>query len=343
MQHQLSYVLPLRWESDDGLDELAGYLHWLAERVEVLVADGSSPDAWERHAQAWGPAIRQLRPDRRRDYLNGKVGGVIAGVEAASHEFVIIGDDDVRYDAPALARIVSELQEADLVQPQNYFDPLPWHALWDTARSLVNRAIGADYPGTFALRRSTFLRLHGYDGDVLFENLELIRTVQAAGGTVASRPDLYVARRPPSTQRFWRQRVHQAYDDFALPGRLAAGLGILPSLCWLGRRHPRALLAVAAATMALAEFGRRRNGGRSVFPATASAFAPVWLLERAVCSWLAVGSRVVLGGYRYRESVIRCAAHSPRELRRRRQLASGPAPGVAGGAPPACESRRTTA
>ena len=90
----------------------------------------------------------------------------------------MIADDDVRYDEAALTAVHRLLGRADLVRPQNYFDPLPWHAWWDTGRTLLNRALGADYPGTLAVRRSTFLAMGGYDPDVLFENLELIRTVR---------------------------------------------------------------------------------------------------------------------------------------------------------------------
>ena len=32
---------------------------------------------------------------------------------------------------------------ADLVVPQNYYDPVPWPAQWDTARVLINRALPA--------------------------------------------------------------------------------------------------------------------------------------------------------------------------------------------------------
>ena len=119
----------------------------------------------------------------------GKVNGVVTGVRECSHERVVIADDDVRYDAAALRRVVALLDEADLVRPQNYFDPLPWHARWDTARSLLNRVFTGDpafpvgdFPGTLAVRRSAFLASGAYDGDALFENLELMRTIRAAGG-----------------------------------------------------------------------------------------------------------------------------------------------------------------
>ena len=69
--------------------------------------------------------------------------------------------------------------------------------------------------------------------------------------------------------------------------------------------------------MGVAEAGRRRGRGVSVFPPSASLFAPAWLAERAVCSWLALGTRVVRGGIPYAGGVIRDAATPAWRLRRR--------------------------
>jgi hypothetical protein len=100
--------------------------------------------------------------------------------------------------------------------------------------------------------------------------------------------------------------------------RLAAHLGLLPAVVMLARRRSwSALAGAAAAAITLAEVGRRREGGREAYPPSAAALAPAWLAERAVCVWLAVGSRVVLGGCRYRGVTIRRAATPMRELRRR--------------------------
>src|SRR5204863_834391 len=130
--------------------------------------------------------------------------------------------------------------------------------------------------------------------------------------------DLYVAREPTSASHFWGQRTRQAYDDFALPLRMALWLATVPllALALLRRRGARAI-AAAALSVALAELGRSRGGGRARFPASSSLLAPVWVLERGVCSWLAVLQRLRFGGVRYGDSVIPVAAHSQRQLRRR--------------------------
>jgi hypothetical protein len=244
----------------------------------------------------------------------------------------VIADDDVRYEERSLARAVALLGLAACVRPQNYFDPLPWHARWDTARTLLNRSFGRDFPGTLAVRRSALLAAGGYDGDVIFENLELMRTIRASGGSVLSPLDLYVSRRPPSTDHFLSQRVRQAYDDFAIPLRMAGWLAALPAVgLALSRGHRREVAAASAASIALAELGRRRAGGRRVFPATASLFAPLWILERAACSWVAVRDRLGHGGVPYGDDVVPRAASSMRRLRGR--FASGPGRVDRGGLP----------
>jgi hypothetical protein len=310
-------VMPLRRRAEDpGLAELTSYLVWLARRVEVIVADGSEPDVYARHHQLWKGFALHVAVVREAG-VNGKAAGVRAGVDAAGHEHVVIADDDVRYDDGALEAVAAALGCADLVRPQNFFHPLPWHAAWDTSRTLLNRCFGSDSPGTLSVRRSFFLAMGGYDDTVLYENLELVRTVMAADGRVAERPDLYVRRLPSTARRFFEQRPRQAYDDFAQPVKLAGFLLGVPALILTRRLNGVAALTGAAlATVALAERGRRRHGGKRVFPSRASWWAPVWVLERSVCAWLAAAYRVS-GGVPYAGSHFRVAAHPLTELRRR--------------------------
>ena len=314
-----TYILPLRWTEDCGLAALAVYLEEVALQAEVLVVDGSPENLFARHAAALPPAVRHLRP--RFTCSNGKVAGVLTGLAEASCERIIIADDDVRYDPPAFQRMMELLDEADVVRPQNYFLTLPWHARWDTGRTLLNRALGSDFPGTVGVRRCTLRATGGYDGDVLFENLELLRTVRAAGGKEIRADDLFVGRIPPPTGHFCRQRIRQAYDDFAQPPRLLLELSLLPALILLVHRYGAlAFPAVAAVVVGLAETGRRRRGGRLVFPATAALWAPAWMVERMVTVWAALFLRLT-GGVPYAGSKLAKAGNSMRSLRRRHAAA----------------------
>ncbi len=318
----IDYVLPIRCEScpPGSHDALVAYLDTIGSSARIIVADGSPDAVAATHVQLFGVVASHCRVDEDLRSRNGKVAAVRTAMRYSTHERVVIADDDVRYTPDSLRAVACALDEADLVIPQNVFprDQMPWHARWDTARSLLNRAVGTDYPGTLAIRRSAFDAMGGYDGDVLFENLELIRTVGAAGGVVRARPDLFVLRLPPTSRTFWEQRVRQAYDDFARPSRLVLALATVPLLvAAVGRRRWHLLAQGLLVSTALAEVGRRRDGAVAYVPASAPLFAPAWMLERGICAWLAVASRIVLGGCRYRGGIIRRAATPRRVLRRR--------------------------
>ncbi len=315
----LTYVLPIRRVASTAGDELAAYLTALARLVPVVVVDGSPTSVFAHHAACWPRSIEHVAvdADRRMD-LNGKVAGVVTGLRRVRTAKVVIADDDVRYDPFALRALAVALDDADVVRPQSFFTPLPWHALLDTGRILIARATGGDWPGTLGVRRDVYRRAGGYDGDVLFENLELVRTIRAVGGTERVAFGLYVARRPATVRHFATQRVRQAYDEFARPARMAAQLAIAPLAAVAVRRFGvRGAAALALGTIALAESGRRRAGGTRVFPAAASLCSPLWVLERAMTSWAALTLRVVRGGVFYAHGRLRTAANAERALRER--------------------------
>ena len=327
MSDALSYVLPIRSTAAHGSDELRAYIEWIAQRADVIVVDGSAETIFAAHERDWGALVTHIPPAPDLVSPMGKVGGVLTGLRFAQHERVIIADDDVRYDERSLAQVSDALATADVVRPQNYFQPFPWHARWDTSRALLNRLTGGDWPGTLGVRRSVLEATRGYDGSVMFENLELVRTVLAAGGREAVLRGAYVLRRPSTTQHFWGQRVRQAYDEIARPARFAVQLAILPLVIALAvTRHWLAIAALAAALVIAAEIGRRLDGGARVFPPSTPLFAPLWTAERAVCIWLALGSKIFLGGVPYRGTILRHAATPMRVLRRRHSAARATAP-----------------
>ncbi len=315
----LTYLLPLRRdraaERRDG--ELLRYLRGMATCVdELLVVDGSPQSVFAEHAALLAGLATHVAPAAEDRCLNGKAWAVLTGLRAARNDAVVIADDDVRWDAATLARAAAALEDADLVLPANFFAPMVWHAAWDSGRILLNRAIAHDWPGSLVLRRSSMRATPRYDGDVLFENCELLRTVVAAGGRVRVASDLLVARRPPAVRHFLAQRPRQAYDDLAQPARLAAVLAVLPAAALGGRRS---LAAGALVTIAAAEVGRRRHGGRRVFPWYTPLFAPAWLLERGVLAWWALWLRGSGRGVTYSGNRLVRAATPLKQLRARQR------------------------
>jgi hypothetical protein len=317
----VTYILPLARPSVEDISELSSYLEHLAGTgIEVLVVDGSPPPVFNHHRSLLPATVTHLAPAASLHTQVGKVGNVLTGVHLARHNRLVIADEDVRYQPGELAPVVAWLDRYDVVRPQNYFEPAPWHAAWDSARTLLNRSFGGDWPGTMAVSRDALVGAGGYAGDAIFENFEMVRTLTAAGGQEKVAFDAYVRRLPPTTRHFWSQRVRQAYDEFARPARMGVFLGILPLLLALANaRAWGAIAGIAIVAMGLAEAGRRRAGGRRFFPASASMLAPVWLLERGVCAWMALFARLILGGIPYRGRRIRNAATPARHLRTARR------------------------
>ena len=132
LREPVSYILPIKSATPNTSAELRAYIAWIAARAEVIVVDGSSEAIFAAHEREWGAGIRHVAPAPDLISPMGKVGGVLTGLRLASHEAVIIADDDVRYDDASLAQVVAALATADVVRPQNYFEPLPWHARWDS-------------------------------------------------------------------------------------------------------------------------------------------------------------------------------------------------------------------
>ena len=307
----LTYVLPIRVGTPEG-PETATYLAQLAELVDVVVVDGSARSVFEAHRSAWPDAIVHVPPDARFADLAGTAAGVHTGLALARHDHVVVADDDVRWTGDQLRQVDEFLGAFDFVRPQNVFDPRPWHASWDTGRTLLNRAFGGDHGGTVGFRKERFDAAGGYDGRALFENLELERTIEAVGGRVHVALDLVVVRRPPGTPHFLRQRVRQAYDEFARPRRLVAQLSLVP-LVVAGAAAGHGVAAVggiAVAGATAAEAGRRRAGGTSAYPPTAALWAPLWIAERSITSWLAVGARLAFGGVRWGDRRMALAANA---------------------------------
>ena len=169
-----TYVLPIRRQTVVPGDDLFDYVKSISAWLPVIVVDGSPAEVFERHAALFDGAAQHVPVAPDISGTNGKVRGVLTALRAAKSDVLIIADDDVRYDKESLAAVCESLVSHDVVRPQNVFDPAPWHARWDMGRSLLNRLSGGDWPGTLGVRADAIR--DGYDSNVLFENLELVRT-----------------------------------------------------------------------------------------------------------------------------------------------------------------------
>lgn len=312
--NRCTYLLPIRrrvFSAEEARDFDAYFQTLTAANCEVIVVDGSPDDVFAQHAKDWGNICRHQRVDRRFGYLNDKVNGIHTGVEIASCEKIILADDDIRYTAADVDKMCASLDRDEVVRPQNYLAPLPWWARMEAARMLINRAslkIG-DYPGTCAFRRSTMLRVGHYDGDVLFDNEEIIRHFATAGATIDYAVDFFIHKRPPQLAKWKEQRPRQAYEDFPLRSKTAAFVAIpmvvLISLIAAGVVGLLvSVLLIALVSFAVAILGRARGEAEKFFPAFIPLYAPLWVFERAGSTYWAIYWYLRYGGYPFGDKLL---------------------------------------
>lgn len=277
---------------------------------EVLVVDGSPRDVFAAHAEAWGGACVHAPVDPQYKYLNGKVNGIHTGVSLAAHERIILADDDIRYTPEDVRRMAEMLDSFEMVRPQNYLKPLPVWARTEAARMLINRAWMAegDYPGTLGVRRDAMLRLGHYDGDVLFDNEEIVRHFRAHGARIAYARDFFILKRPPGLGKWFEQRPRQAYEDFVMRAKTAFFAALLPSLAllWLASGWGWALAAgaaVACGVVLVAAWGLG-DGAARFFPPWLCLYAPLWVAERVASTYWAFYWRVARGGYPFGDKLL---------------------------------------
>jgi hypothetical protein len=309
-----TYLLPIRRvrACREEARRFALYFRRLAQAgCEVIVVDGSPPEVFTAHARAWSRVCRHVGVDPRYKYLNGKVNGVHTGLDLASCEFVVLADDDIRYTAEEIERVCALLERHEMVRPQNYLAPLPLRARTESARMLINRGTlrAGDYPGTCAFRRTAFRRVGPYDGDVLFDNEEIVRHFALQGADVLCATDFFVLKRPPTLRKWLEQRPRQAYEDFVMRTKTALFASLLPATLALG------LLAGVAASLAFAYVvalasvlvalrGLLRDRAYELFPASTVLYAPLWVLERALSVYWAFYWRARYGGYPFGAALL---------------------------------------
>ena len=309
-----AYLLPLRrlqfFASEAA--EWASYFESLSKAgCEVIIIDGSPPEVFSRHAEVFGTTHSHIQVDRRFAYLNDKVNAVHTGVAFTDKEKIILADDDIRYTAESIRETVGLLEQYEVVRPQNFLSPLPWWARIEASRMLINRGTlrMGDYPGTCAFRRSTMLRVGHYDGDVLFDNEEIIRHFAEKGATIAYATDLFIRKRPPHFRKWMEQRARQAYEDFGLRIKTSLFVSILPlllafTLLFGLRGLVVYLIALAMVSVGLALRGLIRGRAREVMPLSCCLFAPMWVVERSISTYAAAYWFIARGGYPFGDRLL---------------------------------------
>lgn len=311
---QCSFIVPIRRVKVDGfeIERLADYFKLLRlAGCEVLVVDGSPTPIFEEHRKSWQAFSQHVAPDPKYTYLNGKVNGVHTGVDLASCEKIILADDDIRYSAAGVKKMCRLLNTFEMVRPQNFIAPLPWWARLENARILINRGVlrAGDYPGTCGFRRSTMRRVGPYDGDVLFDNEEIVRHFVLNGVEINYALDFFIHKLPPTFRKWLEQRPRQAYEDFVMRAKTGAFLSVVPvtlglSVLFNARTAILWLSLLSLLAVSLSSRGLLRNAAYRFFPVSSPLFAPLWILERSISVYWAVYWWARYGGYPFGQKLL---------------------------------------
>jgi hypothetical protein len=289
-ERRASYVVVLdeRGLADDDLRDLATYLSTVSlSDADVVVLDPAPRFELERHR-------RVLRWVARHLALGNGLDVIRAAMDAAACDKVIVATHDVRYTLTALEQMMQLLDAHEVVEPQDYFDPLPWWGGIDAGRILVHRGIepGPDHGATFGFRRSAIRGLR-----IINESAhdDPVRRLGSRGAEVFAACDVFVRRRPQPLAEWFDARPRIAGDDFALPIKTAFFFAIVPLLLLLGVLGDARLAGGYAGVIAFASVAlavRGRIGAQTFFPLRACFFAPLWVFERSVSVYWALARKL---------------------------------------------------
>lgn len=295
MDRRCTYLVVIEQEtlSAGDLRSLANYLSGLSViDVDVVVVDGSPLPLFERNRRSLRWVSRHVAPRAKYRAPNGILDPIRAALDLASCEQVVVADVNVRYSEEALMALCAQLDTHEVVEPQDYFDPLPWWTSIEAARMLVHRGIEPlpDHGATFAMRRSAMRSLRAIDS-LLAPAEDHVRRLASVGAEVHSAADVFVRRLPLPFEEWLDERPRQADDDFSMPVKTAFFFALIPMAVLLGAFGGwRFAGGYGGAVMlgALALAIRGRSGAASFFPLRACLAAPLWVLERAVSVYWAL-------------------------------------------------------
>ncbi len=294
-----TYLIVIEQETlgPDDLCSLSGYLSGLGLLdCDVVVVDGSPLPLFERNRRSLRWVSRHVAAKPKHRAPGGQLDPLRAAADLAACEQVVIADVNVRYSEEALAELSDLLEAHEVVEPQDYFEPLPWWSSIEAGRMLVHRGIEPmpDHGATFGIRRSAVRSLRTIDSlSATYE--DQVRRLAAAGAEVYSATGVFVRRLPPPFVDWLDTRPRQAGDDFSMPVKTAFFFSLIPMallLAAFGGLRAAGSYGGILACGALALAVRGRAGAATFFPLRTCLAAPLWVLERAVSVYWALFRRL---------------------------------------------------
>ncbi|HEY8133848.1 MAG TPA: hypothetical protein VII12_18360 [Thermoanaerobaculia bacterium] len=300
-ERSCTYLVALEGDcaSADDLRELAAYLSNLAvSDFDVVIVDGSRPPTLDRNRQTLRWVGRHVVAGPQHLTADGSIDLIRAAVDLATCDKVIVADAQVRYSDEAIDRICTLLDLHEVVEPQDYIDPLPWWSGIDAGRMLLHRSLSPlpDHGSTFGFRKNAIRGLRGLEHGVASD--DDVRRLASQGAEVFCAIEVFVRRLPPVLSDWLRDLPRHADDDFSVSAKAAFFFGLLPITLVLILLGGARLAGGYAGAIAFASLGlamRGRMGAAAFFPWRACLFAPVGILERSISVYWALLRRLSWG------------------------------------------------
>jgi hypothetical protein len=288
-----SYVVVVEHGGDSGdLRGLGDYLSGLGVAgCDVVVLDLSPRPRFELNGRIlrWVGRHVAVRPEHCTPM--GLLDRVNAAANVAACDKVIVASEDVRYTTDAIGRLCNLLNAHEVVEPQDYLEPLPWWGSIEAGRILLHRGIEPqpDHGATFGFRRSALRTMRSLSNVNAIE--DPVRRLQAAGAEVFAAGDVFVRREPGTLDDWFEARPRLANDDFSLPFKSAFFFSVMPLLLLRALFGGPQLAGVYAGMIAFSSVGLALNGragASAFFPLHTCLFAPLWVFERSVSVYWAL-------------------------------------------------------
>lgn len=282
--------------STSALRDLANYLSTLGPAAcDVVILDPSPKLQFDLNARILRWVGRHVAVRREHCASNGSVDIVRAAGAVGACEKIVVASEDVRYTAEAVEQMCALLDVHEVVEPQDYLDPLPWWGGIEAGRMLVHRGIEPrpDHGATFGFRKSAIKTLRALAAleSVAGAAYDQPRRLAAVGAEVFPAPDVFVRREPAGFGEWLSQRPRVAGEELGSSSKTIFFLTLLPLLVTLALLGGAELAGGYAGVIAFASIGlalRGRLGASAVFPFRACLFAPLWVLERSVSVYWAL-------------------------------------------------------
>ena len=288
-----TYTVNLERGADScDVQALAHYLSTLNHQCEVVVLDASSGSEFDDHRRVLRWVARHVAIPAHHRYADGSADTIHAAVELSMTEKVIVATIDTRYSAEEVVAVCEMLDRFDVVEPEEYFEPLPWWGGLDAGRVLLHRGVDQSPDrATFAFRRAAFHPMRIDDRSAGNSTRRFVMQ----GAELHEAKGVFVRREPQQFATWLRLRPREAKGDLVTPAKSAFFFAVLPMLLILAILGGTQVAAGYAGVMTFASLMvaiRGRAGAGKFFPFRACLFAPLWIVERSVSVYWALFDRV---------------------------------------------------